>query len=185
MRIEQIITKLTDSFEIDPGHIKDVREYLTSCSEPERLVQLVKLEYTYSRPLRVSDVHTIAKNNRLAGSLAGKSKKVTYYECQKCGLTYSMRGRGCVKCKKMTPIKVHVGNSYPESFVRANPDCYCCEIYDDKVIGTSCEFWGKDVVFTGDQLQICRDCQCRNCCKEERILNAKAKKNTSKWGINE
>jgi hypothetical protein len=87
------------------------------------------------------------------------------WECLECGTLYSSQGRGCPRCRKQTQTRVVGVSEYPRETVRVQEDCYQCGLYHPRQIGPVCPSFGK----TPDDPEICKVCECRQCCATARL----------------
>lgn len=131
--------------------------------------------YEFSTPPRRAVFVKIM--GRLGINRSSYRGEIYYYYCEKCGMGYPVTVNKCQVCGK--ELALTKGRGYPPSFVKMHQACATCKKFVPfQTIGSSCEYWGRSSEEWGlngvdynIQLSKCNKCECRICCRAQRIYN--------------
>jgi hypothetical protein len=143
--------------------VGDLKEFFSKLSSDnrERLLEYYKSHYEKESMPRISFFRKASHELNI-----GFGKKQNYvFKCDVCGAKYSRVSKGCPKCRSMTDVYILEYDNYPQDTIKVQEACFMCGIYSQYAIGPVCEYYGK----TPDNPTICKDCQCRECCHDERL----------------
>lgn len=105
--------------------------------------------------------------------------------CTNCGVKYSKLGRGCPECRKVKAF-IDTTETVPEDLINVQEDCfYCIDIYPEtlkkgmKLSGPDCGDYGKKIT------PHCKDCICKECCKQMILYNSNPELTTLKYKTTE
>lgn len=171
MTNEEFINGLTRRYsDYNDITLMDINAYIKYVADKDELLKAIIDNYAYQKAPNVAAIRKIARDSNIGEQKRG-SKYLLFNRCRVCNTPYSFKGRGCPKCKKMTDIIVVKALEFPEGMIFTKPDCFCCESFDKKPLGSVCEHWGRDIPLTPQDRKMCRDCTCSKCCSDEKKNN--------------
>jgi hypothetical protein len=174
MTAEDFIVQLRDRYEtISKANLEDINSLIGSLSmnDMDLLWESFINSYEFNSPPKRA---VFKKLMYKLGIVEYKKGEVSYSYCKSCGIGYPTDVRACYRCGKA--LVVCIGDKLPRNYVRMQRYCYMCKRFLEGIKGAECKLyglgphqWNMSQDDTRRQIEICKKCECRRCCYEERI----------------
>jgi hypothetical protein len=176
MTIHDFTAKLVSRFDnINQSNLDDIASLIKSISDRDKDLVWEQFidSYEYNTPPKRA---TFKKLVYKLGLRESKNTEIYYGYCKKCRTGYPTDIRKCHFCG--ATLIMTYGNKLPEKYVEMKRYCEMCRRFYPDIQGAVCKLygngsheWGFNADDTKKQLEICKTCQCRRCCYEQRVTN--------------
>lgn len=175
MMTEEFLLKVKNRFDtINQSTLDDIASLVKTISDYDNEVLWSKFvdTYEYNTPPKRA---TFKKLLFQLGIREANNSEIYFTFCKKCRIGYPTDIRYC-QCGQ--ELRITVSNDLPEHFVQMHRYCSMCAKFVEGIQGAVCRFYGhgsQDWNIPHEQkkkqLELCRSCQCRRCCYEQRVVN--------------
>jgi hypothetical protein len=179
MMVVEFMKNLEDRYSNIPEAVGNDILYLVkdiSDSDRQSLWENFLNSYAYNSPPKRATFYKLMYESGI--KVARRDDTVFFEFCPTCNVGYTTNVPACIYCGG--ELNLHASDRYPARFVTMHDGCDRCERFDaEEAIGPKCDKWGssnEEWKLEGPELErqrkLCRACQCKVCCRAERIYRA-------------